>query len=71
MEKITEKNTLAEVLEIKGAEKVLAKHDLPCLQCPFAKMEAETLEIGKIAKLYRLDLENLLKDLNNLKGQKE
>lgn len=66
MEKITSKTVLAEILEIQGAEKVLAKYNVPCLSCPMAAMEAGSLVIGEIAKMYGLDLDNLLKDLNKL-----
>jgi hypothetical protein len=62
--KITKDSTLAEILELKGAEKILAKYNLPCLTCPFAKMEMESLKIGQICKLYGISLEKLLKELN-------
>jgi len=65
-EKITKDSTLAKILELAGGEKVLAKHNLPCLTCPFAKLEMENLKIGQICKMYRIDLENLLKELNGL-----
>ncbi len=67
--KITKETTLAEILKIKGAEEVLAEFELPCLHCPFAKMEMEELEIGKVAENYGLDLEKILEGLNNLKGR--
>lgn len=62
--KITKKTTLKKILEIKGSEKKLAKHRLPCLHCPMAKYEIEKLEIGKVAEMYNLDLEKILDDLN-------
>lgn len=62
--KITEKTTLKKILEIEGSEKKLAKHRLPCLHCPMAKYEIEKLEIGKVAQMYNLNLEKILKDLN-------
>ena len=68
MKKITSKTVLAEILEIEGAEKVLAKYNVPCLFCPMAAMEAGSLSIGEIAEMYSLDIENLLKELNKLKG---
>ena len=64
MSKINENTILAEILKHPGAEKILKKYSLPCLQCPFAKMEAESLKIGQVCQMYGLDLENLLKDLN-------
>lgn len=62
--KITEKSTLKEILEHKEAEKILAKYSLPCLSCPLASYELNNLEIGKVAEIYGLDLENIIKDLN-------
>lgn len=69
MGEITKKTTLAKILEIKGAEKVLAKYSVPCLSCPMAKFEIEKLEIGKVAAIYNLDLEKILKELNSLSGK--
>jgi len=63
MPKITKDTTLAEILLIPGAEKILTKHNLPCLWCPFAKMEMENLKIGDVCKMYGIDLEKLLKEL--------
>ena len=45
---------------------VLAKYHLPCLGCPFAETEMETLKIGEICKMYGLNLEKLLKDLQEV-----
>jgi hypothetical protein len=50
--KITKDSNLAEILELKRAEKILAKYNLPCLTCPFASMEMERLKIGQICKMY-------------------
>jgi hypothetical protein len=68
--KITKDSTLAEILELKGAEKILAKYNLPCLTCPLASMEMDAthppprLKIGQICKLYGINIRNLLEDLN-------
>ena len=64
MKKITKKSTLADILKIKNAEEVLAKHGVPCVSCPMAKFEMEKLEICDICKMYDLPLEKILKDLN-------
>lgn len=64
MQKITKETSLAEVLKYPEAEKILAKHNLPCLGCPFAKMEIENLKIAQVCQLYDIDLEKLLKELN-------
>jgi len=64
MDKITKNTTLSEILEIKGAEKILSKYSLPCLSCPMAKFEMEKLKIGEVCETYDINLEGLLKDLN-------
>jgi hybrid cluster-associated redox disulfide protein len=60
--KITKDTTILEVVK-KHPEtvEVFQKHGLSCVGCPFAMME--TLEQG--AKSHGIDLEKLLKDLND------
>jgi hybrid cluster-associated redox disulfide protein len=62
--KITGDTTLAEILKHPEAEKVLAKYNLPCLGCPFAKFEMENLKIGEVCKMYGINFKSLLKELN-------
>ena len=62
--KITKNTTLAEVLEFPKARKILVKYNLPCLACPFAKLEMDKLKLGRICQLYGIDLESLLRELN-------
>ena len=64
MQKITKDTALAAILELPGAEKVLTKHNLPCLSCPFAKIEMEDLKIGAVCEMYGIDIEKVLKELN-------
>lgn len=64
MKKITSKSTLAEILKHKVADKVLTKHGVPCLSCPMASFEIEKLQIGDVCKMYELNLNAILKDLN-------
>lgn len=64
-DKITKDTTLAEILELPGSEEILAKHNLPCLRCPMAKLEADILKIGQVCEAYGIDLEKLLKELNS------
>ncbi|MBZ9569771.1 DUF1858 domain-containing protein [Patescibacteria group bacterium] len=64
MPKITKNTTLAEIFKFPEAKEILAKYNLPCLGCPLAKFEMENLKIGDICKMYSIDLENLLKELN-------
>ena len=63
--KITENTTLAEILQYPELEKILMKYNLPCLSCPFAKMEMENLKIGEVCKMYEINLAELLKELNS------
>ena len=62
--KITENTTLAEILEKPELVKILVKYNLPCLGCPMAKFEMENLKIGKICKMYGINLKDLLSELN-------
>ena len=62
--KITEDTTLAELLEHPEVQEILVKYNLPCLGCPFAKAEMNTLTLGDICRMYGIDLRELLKELN-------
>ncbi len=64
--KMTEKTTLSEILKHPKAEEILAKYNLPCLSCPYAKYELESLKIGQVCKMYKIDLKGLLNELNKL-----
>lgn len=65
--RITKDTTLTEILDLVGAEKILVKYNLPCLSCPFAKMEMENLKIGDVCKMYGINLNDLLEELNKKK----
>jgi len=69
--KFTKDSTLADILDLKGSEKILVKYNLPCLGCPFASLEMENLKIGQVCKMYRIDLKKLLKELNELTSKKK
>ncbi|MEK7541012.1 MAG: hypothetical protein AAB529_02115 [Patescibacteria group bacterium] len=62
--KITENSKLKDILEIKGAEEILAKYMVPCLSCPMAYLELEKLEIGVVGKMYGLETKKILDELN-------
>jgi len=64
MEKITKDTSLAEILKNPKLEEILMKYNLPCLTCPFAKVEIENLKIGQVCQLYDIDAEKLIKELN-------
>lgn len=71
MPKITEETTLAEILKSPENEKILAKHNLPCLTCPFAKYEMENLTLGQVCQTYNIDPKKLLKELNEVCKEKK
>jgi len=64
--KITKETTLAEILDNPDNEKILAKYNLPCLGCPFAKTEMENLKIGQVCEMYNINVQKLLRELNKL-----
>ncbi len=64
--KITKNTTLKEILELDKAKEVLAKHNVPCITCPFARMEMENLKLEDICKNYNIKIEGLLKDLRKV-----
>ncbi len=64
--KITENSTLKEVLKIEGIEKVLLKHNVPCVSCPFAKIEMENLTLKNIAESYNINLKKLVDDIKKI-----
>ena len=64
--KISGETTLKEVLEREGAQEILSKHDVPCVPCPFAKMEMGKLTLKDICEKYNIKIENLLKDLKKV-----
>ena len=71
MGKVTKDTKLAEILRTPGADKILEKHNTPCLHCPMAAYEMGTLKIGEIAKTYGINLKALLDELNeNAEGKK-
>lgn len=62
--KITAKTKLSKILEQENGEKIMHKNGVPCMSCPYASMEINELEIGKVCKAYKLNLEKILKELN-------
>ena len=68
MPKFTKETILADIVETPSAEEILAKYNLPCLSCPMARFEMEKLKIGQVCQMYGLDIDNLLKELNEKYG---
>ena len=64
--KFDKNTTLDKLLKNRKTAAVLAKHQVPCLGCSMAAFEMGELRLGDIAKIYRLNLKALLKDLNKI-----
>jgi hybrid cluster-associated redox disulfide protein len=62
--KITEDMTLAEIYKYPKAKEILGKFQLPCLSCPMAQYELTDLKLGAVAHKYGLDIDAVLKELN-------
>jgi hypothetical protein len=61
---ITADTMLSKIIEFPLAQEILLKYNLPCLTCPMAKFEMEALSLGQVSGAYGLDLENMIKELN-------
>ena len=68
--KITKDTTLAKVLDIKGAEKILSEFQMSCLGCAMAQMEMDSLKLGDICSMYGINLNKLLEELNIIAKKK-
>ena len=64
MKKITKETKLSEILKNQKFQKILAKYNLPCLSCPMAKFEIENLKLGEVCKMYKINIEKLIEELN-------
>ncbi len=64
--KITKDTTLDELINNPEARRILIKHHLPCLSCPFVEVEMKNLKIGEVCKMYGIDAKSLLKELNKV-----
>jgi hypothetical protein len=65
--KITKQTNLGEIMELKGVNEVLSKHDVPCISCPMAQFEMNELTLGQICENYDIDAEKLIQELSKLK----
>jgi hybrid cluster-associated redox disulfide protein len=68
-ERITKDTTVEEILKYPGTSSTLVKHGIHCPTCPFAQFEIGRLKIGDVARNYRVDLDALLKALNETVGK--
>ncbi len=64
IKKITKNMTLAEILDFPGTSEILLKYNVPCLSCPLAMFEIGLLKLSDICNKYSIDIEKLLKELN-------
>jgi len=64
MGKFTENSTLEEILRHPKTSSILVKYGIYCPTCPYARFEMAVLKIGDVAKNYGVDINSLLKDLN-------
>jgi len=64
--KYTENTKLSEVLNSPETSKIIAKYKLPCLHCAMAAYEASILTLGQVSKIYGIDIDGLLKELNEI-----
>ncbi|RLF44345.1 MAG: disulfide oxidoreductase, partial [Thermoplasmata archaeon] len=62
--KIARDTKLSEILKDQKSQEILAKYNLPCLSCPMARFEIENLKLGEVCKMYGINLEKLLRELN-------
>lgn len=68
--KITRKTKLSKIIDEKKAAKILEKYEFPCISCPFARMEMESLELGSVCEMYDIDADALIKELNGKMDKK-
>lgn len=62
--KFTKNVTIGQILGYPEGRRILVKYHLPCLHCPMAAYEMKRLKIGEVAKMYGINIENLLVELN-------
>lgn len=64
--KVSKKTTVKEILDMEKGEDILKKYNFPCLSCPMASFEIELLQVGDVSQMYGLDIEKIIKELNNI-----
>ncbi|MFZ3057826.1 MAG: hypothetical protein WA092_02140 [Minisyncoccales bacterium] len=68
--KITKKTKLSKLIDDKKVGVILEKYDFPCISCPHARYEMESLELGNVCEMYDIDSEKLIKELNEKLNKK-
>ena len=63
-DKITGETILGDIIKKPNGAKILKKYKLPCLGCPMAALEMGVLKIGDVSRMYGIDVDNMLKELN-------
>ncbi len=69
--KVDKRTKLGKIIKLKGMEKILTKHRVPCVTCPMMKMEMDSLEIGYVCSMYGLNEKELLLDINRILKHKD
>lgn len=62
--KFTKNATISQILRHPEGRRILAKYHLPCLHCPMAAYEVGRLKIGEVARMYGINVQKLLTELN-------
>lgn len=65
--RITKDTTIAEALRYPGVAKILSNYGITCFGCPMMSLE----KIEDIARIHGVDIDELLKELNNAIGENE
>ena len=65
LKQFTQNTLLSKILIYDNLRKILEKYNLPCLNCPMRTFEIGELKIGNVCKMYNIDLNNLLRELNS------
>jgi len=62
--KVDEHTKLGKIIKLKGVDKILEKYNVPCLSCPMAKLEIDSLEIGDVCDNYGIPKKELILEIN-------
>ncbi len=60
----TAKTKIKEVLKDEKFKTILTQNNFPCMTCPFAEAEMNSMDLQTVARTYNLDLAKLLAELN-------